>query len=663
MIKKIQLIINDFYKHLKEEVYFDLKKSNNKIHTIIKHKNIISGVFAISTMIFGTVGYLIEGQHLFQSILDSIMMFGLNFPKDFGSNIFLFIAGISASITIFLLAVVFFIKDFFEKKLVKDMFKKEHTAIFGLGEINRSFLNSIKDNNQIASIVIIESDSSNMYLEDYRQRGFGVYIGDVFNPKNLELLNFNMMKNAIIALGEDRHNIEFSKIILDDYKENTELKLVVHIQNKDLEILFHSKFIKKNDNQIHIKTFSFYEEVAKDLFSKHFVDGDTTKYIYNGDEFNTIVLGDGQLIEKILYQIALISHLPKENKHTVYIVDKEADKLLTKIKKALYYKKEKNSFTSLEIQAINLDQVSLEFYSDNIWHIENLVNVIVAFDEEKKNLDVAVELYNRTYLQKSIDNNDMPKILFGMYDELLLSGMININKDEFNNFCTYGNVNDILSYNELIDEETDQIAKLINSGYGDEYDNKKLNQDINTLNNKWYNTAKFSDKLSSLAQAKHIDMKLKSMGLKRIKHETNNCDKKILLKSNQKLIFEKIQKDRKEVGLDENSLITYSKELEKFWSNQEYKICYFPEKFDTLFEEMIRMEHNRWNAYHYLNGWKYATEKVKSKKEHDCLVPLKDFDKDSIKITIIYDIYAFLYLPNYLTEAGYEIISYEKKEK
>ena len=77
-------------------------------------------------------------------------------------------------------------------------------------------------------------------------------------------------------------------------------------------------------------------------------------YIESNKELKSIVIGNGILIEKIIYQMALISHLPNENIHTITIIDKEADKLLLKIKKVLYYKEE--NFPTLKLESINLDK-------------------------------------------------------------------------------------------------------------------------------------------------------------------------------------------------------------------------------------------------------------------------------------------------------------------
>ena len=55
-------------------------------------------------------------------------------------------------------------------------------------------------------------------------------------------------------------------------------------------------------------------------------------------------------------------------------------------------------------------------------------------------------------------------------------------------------------------------------------------------------------------------------------------------------------------------------------------------------EKLARCEHNRWNAFHYLNGWKYNTESEKSIKLHKYLVSydrlnedIKEYNMDMIR--------------------------------
>ena len=86
-------------------------------------------------------------------------------------------------------------------------------------------------------------------------------------------------------------------------------------------------------------------------------------------------------------------------------------------------------------------------------------------------------------------------------------------------------------------------------------------------------------------------------------------------------------------------------------------IKYFPGEYSLMLEKLIRAEHNRWNAFHYLNGWTFSEVKSKPKKQHDCLKPLSDFYKPELQLTVIYDMYSILYIPNYLANAGFEIIT------
>lgn len=46
-----------------------------------------------------------------------------------------------------------------------------------------------------------------------------------------------------------------------------------------------------------------------------------------------------------------------------------------------------------------------------------------------------------------------------------------------------------------------------------------------------------------------------------------------------------------------------------------------------IVKKWARIEHTRWNAFHYVNGWKYATERDDSKKLHNCLVSFNKLSK------------------------------------
>ncbi|MEA3499032.1 MAG: hypothetical protein U9R16_08235, partial [Campylobacterota bacterium] len=258
------------------------------------------------------------------------------------------------------------------------------------------------------------------------------------------------------------------------------------------------------------------------------------------------------------------------------------------------------------------------------------------------NLEIASSMQDKTYLRKT---NIKTKVLFGVFNQGNIARRLDDDNDHFNIFTPFGDSKDILSNDNVFADKNHMLAKFINYTYSGLLKDGKYNSGAifdyknspNQVNMEWFN-AKHTDKTSSLAQAKHQLMKLKTLGLKSIK---SNKTIQELLDMNRSTLESKFDVD--------------------FKGNYP-----FPDNFtDKLFDKMLRLEHNRWNAYHYLNGWEYSEDKNKSIKEHDCLLPIEDFpkyfkDKKRLTDLIEWDIYSFMYLPNYLAEAGYEIVDKEK---
>ena len=651
-------------KKLLKNIIKDFKSSKNKIYLIINNKGLIVALFAVATVVFGIFGYFIAMHNetsllykILSSALKSFSLFGLNFPSYEEFNVYTIFASLFAIITVTLTAVLFFFKDQINRKIFKNISNKEHIGIFGLGQISRTFLDDEKLNQDV---IIIEKDMT--YAEEYRAKGFGVKIGDAFDSDFLNnTLNFETMKYTLISFGNDKFNIEFAKKVIALYQSKnikTAIKLIVHINDKNLSELFNKSFIMSNmkDVKIHIKTFSYFEECARDLFDKYPIDGDTRDYIDSSKTLQTIVLGDGDLIKRVIYKIIALSHFPNENKHIITIISKDAIKLLEDIKTYIYYGKDNGTlkFLTIELDALSLDYQRQDFYEHPVWSSENVENIIICYDDESVNIQVSSMLHERRFLAKTIDNEKVPKIIMGVFSELELSKAVCDNKHEYKNVYTFGNQSDVINKENLINEALDGVAKLINNGYADEYSLSYQQINQNKVEKKWFNGARFSDKLSSISQARHIDVKIKALGLKKIKVDESKLSKEKLFEQNKKALHQALKNQR---SISDEEIITASQEIEKMYNNQEYKVYYFPQSFDaTLFDKLVRMEHNRWNTHYYLQGWRYASQKVKAKKEHDCLLPLEKFDKENIKITAIYDMYSFLYLPNYLAETNYRLI-------
>jgi len=633
-----------FYKNLQSFIS-EYKHSRNRLYFMQKYKLYITAFLAIVGFILGFIGFLFLGFSVVVSAIKALKLFSLDYPDE--ENIFLLLSIVFITVTLFSAALFTFFKDFINKKIAKKIIQTKHIAVFGLGEINQAFLNSNLTNE---NIIIFEANKNNIYIEEYQEKGFGVIIGDILSLRQFNLLNYKNMEYALIALGDDRANIELAIQMINAIKqqeEKTPTRLIIHIANSKLKTIFHQNFLLSSldEPMIDIKTFSFYEECAEDLFLKHSLI--RKEFIHSDKELKSIILGNGSLALAIIKNVLLLSNFPNNNKHTIYLIDKEAEIFYEKLRLLTNYTQDK--FPTIQFKVINKDYNSVSFYQEKIFMDNNLNNIYICYDDESVNLDLAIILNEKIYIKQRFLNIN---VLFAIFKETTLSNLLDESDKSFKNFYTFGSKNKIFAYNRLIEEDNYKIAKMIHHGYGDEFDKDMLLSN-DKLNKKWFKQSAYSDKLSSIAQAKHIDMKLLALDLKRTK---SDLSKEELLKQNRAKFDAKIEPFMKEVNFNYNTLYRYSLELAKLWAGKKYNVMYKPKISDNLFEKLIFCEHNRWNSFHYLQGWVYHIKKDKDLKQHNCLKPLELFNEDHLLITIIYDIYAIVYIPNYLANSGWAII-------
>lgn len=627
------------------EIYKEFKNSPNKIYIIEKHKSEILTKFLILAFLLSFLGYFfIEDKHLLESITSSLRMLTFSPPDDYKPhNIFFPIVVILIGFVIFYSVATTFFKDSINSKITKNIRKQEHLVVFGLKDINRAFLND--EENSKKNIIIVEKDLNNIFLDDYRNRGFGVVVEDVVN-NNFNVEDYKNMKYAIICLENDRLNIDFAIDlinILKNVNNHITKRLIIHIENDDLKDIFNQKLLNYDDlkqAKIDIKTFSFFQECSNELFEKHsFI---SNKDIKNSNEIKSLILGNGNLALKIIEDLLLLSNLPNKNIHTIYLIDEKADELFNKIELTTYFAKDK--FPSINIEILNISYKNIKYFKQNIFEDSNISNIYICYDDESINLNLAIELNDKIFTKKSVKAN-LYLAIFENYSFIKNSKFIDI-------FTVFGNKNEIFSKNRLIDEKNYTISKLINSEFNDEFKKDKLVLNESNINKKWFNTEKYFDRLSSIAQAKHLNIKLQALGLKKVESKKN---KKIVLQNNLKIFEEIINPLLKESNTNYKDIYLASLELKRFYSNKDYEVKYIPKNYSTLFEKLILCEHSRLNSFYFLNGWEYNKIENESKKELNSLKCIQEFKEKELQIKILEYVYSILYIPNYLASAGYEI--------
>ena len=615
-------------------------KIKQTLYKIIENKLTVIIVLSSLTIIFGTIGFNLENKSFYDTVMGIVDLFVFESIEKY--NFWLFLGRVFALMTVFFGVLSFFVYRFFNHLVIESTIRKPYTLVVGLGENNRHYLNSEVNNTH--NIVVVEKYADNPKIETYIKKGFGVKIADILNKDIYKKLQLNNIENVIISTGSDKRNLEILTKMLNTFDETKHKRLYVHLEDFLLKSLFTEEIIKHKNSEI--ITFSFYELAVQNLLLEHSILGDKKEIIKGTEDFYIAIIGIGDLALQMVYQLCNLAHLPNENKLIIYCVDKDAKLFIEKVKRSFMYV---DNIATIELEAICHDVKELDFYQQKIWHQKNLTNILITKREDEENLNIALDFYNKCYIKDISENKLKTKIIFASYKHKELSQSFNDNQDRFKQFYTFANARDIFKKESLLNEELDRIAKLIHNGYGDIYnENLLLPVDDNKVNEKWFQKSSLHDKISNRMQTMHIDIKLLALGLKKVK---STKPAKELLVINKKIFKEKLG----HVDISNGMLLEYSKELEKAYGGKDYNLLYFPKEFNSLFEKLIRSEHNRWNAYHYLHGWSYSETKNKAFKEHNCLLALNEFKTKSIRLTVIYDIYAVLYIPNLLASVGYEI--------
>ena len=606
---------------------------------VIKYQGYIIGILVLLAFSLGLWGFLENGKNFStsHSIVLTLGLFVFEWT-DYNDSIPLDIATtLAIAATSFGLFSIFFSKHF-NNWHIKRIQKKPYDLLIGLSEQNIALLEKSYSGEPT---IIIEKNKDHTHLEYFKERGFGVKSLDA--NKAIWLLDVTWVRKIVISTSNDRKNIALGKQLLTFIKENQGKKkkkedekrsIYVSIGNRDLSVLFKQNIIGNgNSTNTNVFAFSLYENMAKKLFSEHNILGYQTKIIKKAEKFTMIVVGDSDLALEIVYHIAFLSTLPNENTLVLHLIDSNASKFKCKIEKTF---PNISKIPHLTIEATNLDNETLKFYQDKLWECDNLTNIFIATKNEEKNLEIAINLQDTTYIKAIGHKRFKTKVLFALYHNLGLGEEINSNDDAFANFFTFGNIEETSTREILFDEDLDYIAKLIHLNYRGV---KEVNKD--EMYGHWMRTSPHK-RDANKTQALHIDIKLLAFGLekKKSKKKLEDC-----LTDNRKLFEGKLENSQE-----------IQKELEA------YKMEYFPKNFtDRYIDRVARSEHNRWNAFHYLNGWSHNLVRNDEAKEHTCLLQLEVFP-DEVKETYQYDLASVYNIPEYLAHAGYEIVEIEEEE-
>lgn len=548
---------------------------------------------------------------------------------------------LSATATVW--AVMLTVKHIFEDEL--KLFRKgeNHIVIIGAGSKGKTlgldWMKKAKEDSNHKDhgklFVFIDCDKNNTNVDMLKSNGAVVIFGDAKNEDILKKAKILNAEKLTIVTNSDSTNMEIVSTIVKMQKEQINTKTMscyVHLIHNEFYDFFMAKDF--DSKKLDVKIFNINTNAARILFGdKENLLGsnvftDIAKIKDSSLKVKIAIFGFGKLGESILIHALHLGHFYNETPieiTVVYDMDKDEnanvlDEFIKQYNIGIDKDKKKNtSFT---------DYWNIEFVDDGDFvKIADYSQLIIAYEDEFESLSNLMKLlkkYNDEILSNNID--------IAIYSNSFVNtaGVIDRDKDKkentvFKQVRTFGQIDKTCNYNIVINEDLDVKAKLNNKQYNElhGYDNKSK-----TADEEWHD----------------LNMFLKDSNRYLIEH--NEIKKYIidrLIKSSTRNDYESIKKSVAEKYFNyKNMKINWD---EMNLQNHDYAIKLSEEEIVQL----GKVEHERWNAFHILNGWKVMSidklldktkdlsghkqkdgkQKDKAKKLHACIVNWDDLDKVS----------------------------------
>lgn len=409
---------------------------------------------------------------------------------------------------------------------------------------------------------------------------------------------------------DDSRNLFDTKLLIDEYKkikgdffENVKVFLFMN------STLFGSELISSEENKkINvILVDSVKTSIYNLLFEKPlFEEINNNMKDTNGRKLLSIaVFGNGVYAKEFFKNSIWASVLDERYKTYISYIDKEASIYKGSLERdcpELFKQSYELNFYDTNLQTSDLCDVLREKISK-----PNYIVIDTGNDEENLKLAIFLRVF---YLQNSENFNYKPFIAIRFQNSKMANRVMDfsVGNGIKYEFFPFGHDTEIYSYNFLIESPVEKLAINCKAAYDAinieedslEYTEKELPIRDYTIRD--YNKDEF-EKSSNRAAAVHIKNKLFLMGLKLVSYKGDPT-------------MEQRDDNTKAIQIFEDSL-------------------------EEFIEKCKMIEHERWNVFHYLEGWKSPTleetwdnERIKEKKHkfvlgkmHACLCTWEQLDK------------------------------------
>lgn len=556
---------------------------------------LLTGFFlTLSIGIF--IYYYVYGLTAWQAVYYSVVqfMFDTKTPLEFGLKIdlmnhsyqWIYIPAIMAAIISTLTIMILFFKEYIYRQHSTYIANKGgHIVLCGIGENNRYFIDNLlncEDTRKIPNIIVLESNKENPLLKKYEKKeNIAIIIGDAKSKENLDRVGFRNCKYVIISTGNDIVNLSIlSQIRIKEEEKSNEKKIYskiyVHVSRRESEIYFDEEKLLEKDAASATHFYNYNELSARRLFTElSLVEGLDT--VNNDDVVHLMIIGFGDMGQEVALQAALQGHFYNKKRIRITVVDNNENTFESF--RAIHWNIDKVCYFQTKLCNIN----SQKFYEWYFRQNNKPTYVVFALGKDKLTFSSLSILIHRLKQKNRLVNIPIPNIAVRFKQNV--NGKIKKSYEDMLEplkFKIFGQSSLISTEKFVTEHEIDIYAKKINEDY------RKANaSNGNPTKPSWEELNNFT-KDSNRATADHF----------------NNIKKDVLRRLNIPIV-------------DKNKFHNPSDEIIK------------------KYYDLIDMEHRRWNAFHFLNGWEHriftkeeGINKEPDLKLHGCLIDtnrLKEF--------------------------------------
>lgn len=553
-------------------------------------------IFGIITILSAFLGLCFEGKDFIVAWYKTFSFIGGDYSFGNEPNIFIVIAAFFAPLTVGATLIAVFSRKL--KELRFYAYTKRvggHIVVCGLGDMAYAFADDVLTHKKSSNLVCVELNESNKNIEKIYSKGGVVALGDASNEKMLDKVGAMNADKVVLFTGNDATNLEIlAKLAKLANKEDKKVKVYIHLEHRQNHELLENNELKNLD----IKSFSIYDNAAQTLFLNHPL-GANVDTIKSKKSVRLAIVGFDAVGEAILHRALNLGYFYNGMPLEVSVFTKNAEQKQEEFLQ--------NFFIDLQSEYwhIKFQPESALYKKDTIKEFDQLVfckqDIDESFSDASKLAKHQISDFKGKQIFVFADTHD------GMAS-LISADALGLKDSTFEPF---GEFKKLCSYNVIINETLDNLAKQTNFRYNELHGYNGENDDIESS----WNALNAFLKDSNRMQVEHLSIKLDIINK--------------LLKPNS---YE--YESQKEQAL--KKWFVYGGNM--IWDDMDgAKEITMALSIDEI-ENIAKTEKRRWNAFHVLNGWKKLDipdgtkeeiKKDKTNKLHPCLVSWDGLDKVS----------------------------------